>query len=154
MSEKRHFPNHGDLDQAALAELSMPELVDLYNKKSEKAVKVFNKKAVAVERVWALYADAAATNVATDTQTEDDMAKKKAPKAKKSTGGGRGRAAKFDLEAKIKILVDENPKRKGSASAKRFEKYENGMKVADALAKGVTSADINWDTKHNFIALR
>jgi hypothetical protein len=159
MSERRHFPNHGDLDVAQLTELSMPELVELYNKKTEKPIKVFNKKSVAVERVWALYPVVENTTpTETTSENEDDMAKKNAAKkaSKKSNGGGngKGRAPKFDLDAKIKVMVDENPKRKGTASYKRFEKYENGMKVADAIAKGVKTADIHWDVKHNYIALR
>lgn len=58
-----------------------------------------------------------------------------------------------DTSKKIKVLVDENPKREGSESAKRFAFYKNGMTIAAALEKGVTVGDIRWDVKHEYIAL-
>lgn len=173
---KKDFPGHGELDQAGLEALSIPELVKLYNEANkDKPVKLFSKKPVAVERVWASYPDpvsattpaeapaAGEEQVGENTETtqenqEDDMAKKNAAKngKKAATGAkkGGGRKASFDPDARINILVKENPKRKGSASAKRFDKYAQNMKVADALDKGVKSADIAWDVKHAFIALK
>lgn len=155
---KKDFPGHGLLDLDGLKELSVPQLVELYNvKHPEKPVKLFNKKPVAIERVWESYPEAAPAAegeaTATPTNEETEMAKA-AKKASKPKTPGKGRTPKFDVEAKIKLLVSENPKRKGSASFKRFEKYENGMKVSEALAKGVRSADIGWDQKKNYIALR
>lgn len=52
---------------------------------------------------------------------------------------------------KIKILVDENPKR--GEAAKRFAVYKNGMTVEAALEKRLTRADIRWDIKHGYIKL-
>lgn len=53
----------------------------------------------------------------------------------------------------IKLLVKENPKRKGSASHKRFALYRNGMTVEKFLATGGTRSDLRWDTAHNFITV-
>lgn len=44
-----------------------------------------------------------------------------------------------------------NPKRKGSATHGRFEKYKDNMTVAKALEAGVTPGDIRWDLKQGFI---
>lgn len=47
-----------------------------------------------------------------------------------------------------------NPKVAGGAPAKRFALYQDGMTVAQALAAGVTEADVRWDVAHEFIALQ
>jgi hypothetical protein len=47
-----------------------------------------------------------------------------------------------------------NPKVAGGAPAKRFALYQDGMTVAQALAAGVTEADVRWDLAHLFIALQ
>jgi hypothetical protein len=169
---KKTFPDHGELDQAGLEALSITQLVELYNKAEPNLahpIKLFNKKNAAVERVWASYPDPVSATPVADTptttegeipttpETEEEMAKKKKAaadkKAAKKAAGGGGRRGNFDPEAKIKLTVAENPKRKGSASAKRFDKYANGMKVSEALEKGVKSADIAWDQKHGYITL-
>jgi hypothetical protein len=77
--------------------------------------------------------------------TTKAKAKKPAPKTK--------RAAKFPADAKIKLLVDANPKRKGSACFKRFAKYKTGMSVAQALEKGLTRPDLIWDVDRGFISI-
>lgn len=46
---------------------------------------------------------------------------------------------------------DNNPKRSGTESAKRFALYRNGMTVGQAKEAGVTSGDISWDAKKGFI---
>jgi len=51
------------------------------------------------------------------------------------------------LSKRIKILVDENPKRAGSKSAARFDLYEDGMTVGEALDAGVWPADIRYDSE-------
>lgn len=57
-----------------------------------------------------------------------------------------------DIEGKkVKILVDENPKR--GLSAKRFSIYKNGMLATVAIEKGVLRADLRWDVGHKFISL-
>lgn len=66
--------------------------------------------------------------------------------------GTRG-STKFAATDVITALVDYNPKRAGSASHARFEKYEDGMTVAEAQAAGVTAGDLLWDTKHGFIEI-
>jgi hypothetical protein len=63
-------------------------------------------------------------------------------------------------ESKIKILTRNpdgsirNPKVNGGAPAKRFAKYADGMTVAQAMAAGVTDADVRWDVAHEYIALQ
>jgi hypothetical protein len=104
-----------------------------------------------------------------DPPTQKPKAKKKAvtalttafkakkPKIEKkavSTGGGRpGPKSMFADNAKIKVLVDKNPKRAGSESALRFAKYKTGQTVAEAFEAGLSSADLRYDTLHKFITI-
>lgn len=84
----------------------------------------------------------------------DKKDKKKKAKNVKGGGGKGGKAAtNFDKEAKITVLVKENPKRKGSLSAKRFSNYKTGMTVAEAIEKGL-GPDLAWDISHGFIKVK
>lgn len=47
-----------------------------------------------------------------------------------------------------------NPKRAGSASAARFDKYKDGMTVGAAKEAGLTASDISYDSEHGYIELR
>jgi hypothetical protein len=49
------------------------------------------------------------------------------------------------------VAVVPNPKKPGSASFDRFALYVVGMTVTQALAAGVKSADIDWDSARGFI---
>lgn len=86
--------------------------------------------------------------------------KKPAVKAKaekkvsaKKSGETRGRKGAFPLDAKIKVLAKENPKRSGSAAAKRFSKYADGKTVAELLKAGVQWGDLRWDSTHEHIRI-
>jgi hypothetical protein len=59
----------------------------------------------------------------------------------------------YPPEAKITLLVKENPKR--GASKARFEGYmkPGGDTVKGALANGVTYADLAWDVGHGLISV-
>lgn len=71
------------------------------------------------------------------------------PKRKVGTRG----STKFAGTNVITLLVDYNPKRAGSSSHGRFEKYEDGMTVEDAQKAGISAGDLLWDTKHGFIEI-
>ena len=71
------------------------------------------------------------------------------PIGRKGPRGPKGVA----MDAKIKLLVDENPKREGSAAHGRFANYKDGMTVADALAAGLRTSDLKYDTAHEFIKI-
>lgn len=55
--------------------------------------------------------------------------------------------------ASFRLLVEKNPKRAGSASYDRFQVYFTAKNIGDALAKGVTYADLSWDVGHGFISV-
>lgn len=61
---------------------------------------------------------------------------------------------KFTEDQKIKVLVDENPKRKGSSAFDKFKKYKDGMTVAQYLEKGGTRSALRYDTEHEFISIK
>jgi hypothetical protein len=85
-------------------------------------------------------------------QTMKAKAEKAAPaKAKKAKPAKK---LPFPETAKIKILVDENPKRPGSKGAARFDQYRNGMTVAAALEAGITAKDLVWDVDHKFVSIK
>lgn len=81
------------------------------------------------------------------TPTKVPVAPKEAKEPKAS------KAKNYEDTAKVTLLVKENPKREGSASYERFEGYKGAKTVADALANGVTRADLDWDAKHGYITI-
>lgn len=91
-------------------------------------------------------------NMATATKKKATKTAKKTA-VKKTTAPG-GRRSAYAEDAKITLLVKENPKREGTAGYKNFAKYKNGMKVADFLKAGGTRADIAWDVKKAFISIK
>ena len=55
----------------------------------------------------------------------------------------------------VKYGAENNPKKAGSASAKRFALYRDGMTVAEAKEVGLNGSDLDYDSdpKRNFITL-
>lgn len=86
-----------------------------------------------------------------------------APAAERKAPTPPVREPKFKNDMTITLLADKNgnafgkdnnPKRQGSKSAERFALYTNGMTVEQALAAGLSRADMEHDTKHNFISIK
>lgn len=75
------------------------------------------------------------------------------PAAKKEAPAG-GRAPTLADEAKITLLVKENPKREGCAAYERFNAYFTVKTVAEALAAGLTRKDLAWDIAHGHISVK
>ena len=73
---------------------------------------------------------------------------KKEKKAKASTPRG-----KYKPDQKITLLVKENPKRKGSAAYKRYEKYKSGMSVEAAQEAGMKAINLDRDVSRGFIKI-
>jgi hypothetical protein len=53
----------------------------------------------------------------------------------------------------IKMLVDDNPKRRESKSWYRFALYQEGDTVDRAIERGLTAGDIKYDVAHGYIEL-
>ena len=49
------------------------------------------------------------------------------------------------------VLVEENPKKAGSASRERFNLYRHGMTSQEAKEAGVTGEDLRHDLEKGFI---
>jgi hypothetical protein len=82
------------------------------------------------------------------------MAKKstKAPKAAKAkSNGANGKAATFNPDFKIHLLVRENPKRAKSKEHKRFGLYKNGMTIAQAKELGMNNLNFTRDVTLGYI---
>jgi len=82
------------------------------------------------------------------------VAKPAAKKEKGESTGRRGRAPAWPLDTKIKVVAKENPKRAGSAAAKRFDLYKDNNTVGTFLAAGGTSGDLHWDSTHGHIEIK
>lgn len=67
--------------------------------------------------------------------------------------GPRVRVTKPLLDPRVITSVKPNPKKVGSASHERYEKYKEGMTVQDFIAAGGKTADIKWDVSKGFIVL-
>ena len=63
------------------------------------------------------------------------------------------RAPRTPDDATITLKTDKNPKRAGSKSFERFAAYKDGMTVKEAKEAGITAADIDYDSKHDYISI-
>lgn len=104
------------------------------------------------------------TPATTDAQTEGNATETTAAATEAGTTKRKPpvREPKFKNEMIVTLLADKdgnvygkenNPKRKGSASAARFDHYTNGMTVEQALAAGLTRADLEFDVQKKFISI-
>ena len=93
----------------------------------------------------------------TRTKKADDpeAQAKKAAERKAAKKEKAPRTYHIPREAALTVLAKTNPKRAGSAAHARFEGYyADGVKtVADALAAGLTPADLFHDIGHGFISV-
>jgi len=119
-----------------LESLSSKELVELFNKYSDKPVKKFADRATALKRVAAV------------------LPVKNEPKVKQVKGSDTAAIAKKEANRarKITILVEGNPK-KGTA-ATRFDLYKNGMTVGKYIELGGQLRDCSWDEKMAWISIK
>ena len=53
----------------------------------------------------------------------------------------------------IKILVENNPKRKGTLTYERVALYKDGMTVAEYVQAGGRTGDVNHDVEQGYISL-
>jgi hypothetical protein len=135
--------------KAALAELKadapkiLPDLTRAEKVERSKAARAAEKSKAKARAVLA------------KGKTKPAAKAKPEPKGKAKAAAGR-RPATFPDTAAIRVLASANPKRPGSAAAKRFDLYAKCKTVADYIAavgkKGeparVARGDLAWDTKH------
>jgi len=119
-----------------LEALSSKELVELFNKYSEKQVKKFADRATALKRVAAV------------------LPKKSEPKAKKEVGASDAAIATKEANRarKISVLVEGNPKR--GTAATRYALYKNGMTVGKYIELGGQLRDVTWDIGQGWISAK
>lgn len=70
-----------------------------------------------------------------------------------ATGGRRGRAPAWPLDAKITVLAEGNPKREGTKAHAAFALYAKAKTVGDYLAAGGTTVDLHWDEDKKLIKI-
>jgi len=81
------------------------------------------------------------------TDTSTAPAKKPAAATKKKASAKKAAVgrAKFSDDAKIKLLVTENPRRKGTVAYDKFAKFKDGMTVGEFIKAGERHED--WDMR-------
>jgi hypothetical protein len=87
---------------------------------------------------------------------------KAAPKGKPAQKGSKkapeprthaGRAGRFNPEAKIKVLTEGNPYRKGSKSDGWFEQYKNDFTVKQAVEAGTPLRHLRWAVDNDYLKI-
>jgi len=71
-------------------------------------------------------------------------------------GGGAPRGPRPSVpktDPRIIVHVQPNPKRPGAAAHARYEAYEVGISVSEAMRRGVTVADVKYDLSRGYIRL-
>lgn len=117
---------------ADLSNLSTKELVELFNKYSDKPVKKFADRATALKRTAAV------------------LPKKSEPKNKAPKGEAQAETMAANRARKITILVEGNPKR--GTAAERYNLYKNNMTVGKYIELGGQLRDVTWDVKQGWIS--
>lgn len=117
---------------ADLSKLSTKELVELFNKYSDKPVKKFADRVTALKRTAAV------------------LPKKAEPKNKAPKGAAQVETMAANRARKITILVEGNPKR--GTAAERYNLYKNGMTVGKYIELGGQLRDVTWDIKQGWIS--
>ena len=117
---------------ADLSALSTKELVELFNKYSDKPVKKFADRATALKRTAAV------------------LPKKSEPKNKAPKGAVQAETMAANRARKITILVEGNPKR--GTAAERYNLYKNNMTVGKYIELGGQLRDVTWDVKQGWIS--
>ena len=79
--------------------------------------------------------------------------KKKAVSKKKATREVSKKRLAY-LDGKITVKAKENPKRKGTASFKRFELYKKNSTIGAYLKAGGTQRDLDWDAEKEFVKFK
>ena len=137
--------------------LSTATLVALHNIiRPEKPIKKFADRATANKRMFPALEVLAGKPIEGGTSTVAPKAKKTAArkttgeKTEKSTNGGAGRASVYTGKV-ITKLVDENPRREGTAGHTSFGVIKNGMTYEQYIAKGGRRKDLAWDEAHKYV---
>jgi len=107
--------------------------------------------------------DVATKSVKSSTKKKVAVAKPKKAVATKAPakvkGAGvtgeshRGPKPKFAADAKIKLLVKENPHNEGSGRYKRWLKYKDGMTVAEAIKAGLKYVNLRYSVSDGHIKI-
>lgn len=90
------------------------------------------------------------------TASKEEPKSVKAPVASKKkvkAAAKRGRQSQFALDARIKMLVKDNPHRPGTGRFKRWAKYKNNMTVAEALKAGFNADNLRYSVADGHIKI-
>lgn len=95
--------------------------------------------------------------VKTSAKKKEEPAKTAAPKAKTTaratTNGSGKRSGTINENARIKLLVKENPHREGTGRYARWKKYKENMTVGAALKAGLNRNNIRFSVEDGHIKI-
>jgi hypothetical protein len=136
--------------QEALAEMSMGELVTLYNQITGESVKKFRDKPTGVARVRAAVAGSENASEAPEGESEEDAtdATDAEPQAK-----GGGRKSKHG-NARLTVNCEANPHRQGTKSHATYEMIRSapGITFQEAIDAGARRNTLNHDLRNGWMA--
>ena len=117
---------------------TLAELGEIYNSAADRPIKKFQDKATGRAKIDAL---AKEKDLVLSANGEKLVAPQKRTAARRATSP-RGRVRYTD---DMIIVVDRRPDPKKITKRDPYKIYRTGITVADALSRGVTRRDINWD---------
>jgi hypothetical protein len=163
----RHCGDQTSQESKTMEHHSVAKLAEIYNALvtvfgvERPTIKKFADRATGLKRTAALLAEVQVSHpLVTITENGDieDLTPVSGAASKEATPVapklGRGRTADYSDDQRIVILIEGNPKRRESLSAKRWEQLRASKTVGDYLSKvgrRVGLADLHWDADRELI---
>lgn len=104
--------------------------------------------------VMSLARDTTIDGIATIETLIDAKITRAAPKQKKTAAKAPRKPRRVGRDDRIVQSVAPNPKKPNSKSFARYALYEVGVSVNELRERGITQADLNWDTERGFVVLK
>lgn len=121
-----------------LEDKTLAELTSIYNSAADRPVKKLQDKKSGISRITTL---AKTKGLVLATNGDRLVTPDKAP-GTEVVGSGRGRMRYTD---DMVIVVDRKAEPKKITRRNPYKVYQTGITVAEAISRGVTRRDINWD---------
>lgn len=137
------------------ANVTMGQMVELYNRFSGSSVTKFSDRPTGAKRLLAL-AEAKALQVEVKRK-EEQMTATAAVAAESKDSGKKGRSSAFEGKT-IRAKVKENPRREGTHGHKSMAIIlaagDNGISYEDFIAAGGRRVDLAWDFSHEAVEIQ
>lgn len=141
-----NLPSKKELESKTLSELTA-----MHNRIAGKTnqVKKFRDKPTAIARLQKIFNNTPSTQPLSLEKESTPKARSTKPMPKISL---QGRTSPY-AGKKIKILVDKNPRREGTAGHGNWSLYKNGLSYEEFRAIGGGTEHLRWDVEHGYIEM-